>query len=130
MKILIFEDDYNSIKGAFEVANSLTFNKSLEILVFPTSQNADFSILNEFSVIFIDIELASNSELDGFAIIAKIRDINSALLRKIVIITGNNNIVEIMKLKNIYSKFIKIIFKPTNYIEITDIISLVNNSNK
>lgn len=120
MKIAIFENEYDSIKGAFESANLLDFNRGLILVNFPSSQSADFNTINEYQVIFIDIDLSSKSELDGFSLIEKIRSIDDTLTKRIVILTGNNKIEEILKERGIYSKTISIIIKPASYIEITN----------
>jgi CheY-like chemotaxis protein len=123
MKIAVFENQYDSVKGAFETANLLNYNNTLQIEVFASSQIADLTKLAEYSAIFIDIDLSTKSELDGFALIQKIRSINDLLTSKIIILTGNNKIKEILKSREIYSKLIQIIIKPTNYEEITESIN-------
>lgn len=127
MKIAIFENEYDSVKGAFDIANFLNFNNELQFENFSSSQNADFSTIRNYSVIFIDIDLATKSELDGFGLIQKIRKLDDSLTNKIVILTGNNRIKEILKERNIYSDAIKIIIKPTDYEEITGVINKVIN---
>jgi DNA-binding LytR/AlgR family response regulator len=125
MKIAVFENQYDSVKGAFETANLLNYNNTLEIEVFPSSQTADLTELTKYLAIFVDIDLSAKSELDGFALIQKIRTINDSLTSKIIILTGNNKIKEILKSREIYSKLIQIIIKPTNYEEITESINKV-----
>jgi DNA-binding LytR/AlgR family response regulator len=130
MKIAIFENEYDSVKGAFEFANLITFNNEIEYDIFPASNNAKFDIIDTYSVIFVDIDLSSKSELDGFGLILKIQDINPSLTEKIVILTGNNRITEILKEKGISTKAINIIIKPTDYLEISKVIRNVLKSYK
>lgn len=120
MKIAIFENEYESVKGAFETANLLNFNNKLEIENFQSSQKADLSKLDEYTAIFIDIDLSSKSDLDGFALIQKIAGIDEKLMKKIIILTGNNKIEEALNSRNIKGGLIQIIIKPTNYEEITE----------
>lgn len=125
MKIAIFENEYESIKGAFETANLLRFNKKLEFSVFTSSQNADFLNIHNYSIIFIDIDLSSKSFLDGFGVINKIKEIDDNLMKRTIILTGNNKIKEAMDDRNISDPRINIIIKPTNYEEISSIIKKI-----
>lgn len=124
MKIAIFENEYESVKGAFEAANLINFNNQLDIKVFPSSQKANLNKIDEFIVIFVDIDLSSKSELDGFSLIQQIQSIDVNLLQRVVILTGNNKIQEALKNRNIDYK-IKTIIKPTNYEEISQNISQI-----
>lgn len=127
MKIAIFENEYDSIRGAFEVANLVSFNGELEIKVFPSSQSADFSTFDMYSAIFIDIDLSSKSDLDGFGVINKINDLNKNLVKRIVILTGNNRIAESLKERNIQNNNMQIVIKPTDYEEVTKSIKKANS---
>lgn len=119
MKILIFENEYPSVKGAFETANLLNFGGALDFTVCASSQQATFANIKEYSVIFVDIALATRSELDGFALIKKLESIDPSLLHRIIILTGNNKITDILTSKGINPDMLRIIIKPTNYEEIT-----------
>ena len=125
MKIAIFENEYDSVKGAFESANFLNFSNMLEFENFPSSQNANFSNIESYRAIFVDIYLAAKSELDGFGLIQKIRKFDDKLTERIVILTGNNKIKEILKERDIYSELINIIIKPTDFEEITKVIKKI-----
>jgi DNA-binding LytR/AlgR family response regulator len=128
MKIAIFENEFESVKGAFDTANLLYFNEGLVITYFPSSQSASNVEMKEFDVIFIDIDLSSKSELDGFSLINKFIETNKALIGRIVILTGNNKIQEALKARSIDYKLIQIIIKPTNYEEINDSIKRITAS--
>lgn len=125
MKIAVFENEYESVRGAFEGANLLEFNNSLIIDLYPSSQSAVFNDLTSYHAIFIDIDLSSNSLLDGFSLIQKIVTSNPAMYSRIIILTGNNRIEEILREKNIYSPSIQIIYKPTHYVMISEAIKSV-----
>jgi DNA-binding LytR/AlgR family response regulator len=123
MKIAVFENEYESVRGAFEASNLLDFSNNLKIDVYPSSQSAQLNEISDYSVIFIDIDLSAKSQLDGFALIQKILSLNDTLKSKIVILTGNNRIEEILKERGIYSSQIRIIIKPTNYLTISNAIN-------
>jgi DNA-binding LytR/AlgR family response regulator len=115
MKIAVFENEYNSVKGAFEAANLIYFDEKLTIDVFPSSQNFNFNNINDYDLYFIDISLSSKSNLDGFGVIKEFKTINDNLANKIIILTGNSKIQEIMKSDNTYDSRYEFIIKPTNY---------------
>lgn len=126
MKIAIFENEYDSVKGCFEAANLFYFENKLSFTNYPSASKSIVKKLNEFSVIFIDIDLSSKSPLDGYALIEQIQlsDIN---LKKVVILTGNNKIEESLTTRKINPNLIKIIIKPTNFSEIATSIKSVLN---
>lgn len=122
MKIAVFENEYQSVSGAFNAANFLTFEDSLKIEIFPSSQSAKLQEIITFDVIFIDIDLSSKSHLDGYSLIQNLQQIDPSINRKIVILTGNNKIIESLNIKKLDSTKISIIIKPTDYEEITNAI--------
>jgi len=126
MKIAIFENEYESVRGAFDTANLIDFDNQLKFSIFTSSQMADFSLFIDFSAFFVDIDLSTKSVLDGFGVIQKIKDTNQDLLRRIIILTGNNKIKEAMKERNIFDNRIQIIIKPTDYMEITKSLRLIS----
>ena len=128
MKIAIFENEYESVKGAFEVANLLEFGGQLDIQAFVSSQNARFQEIGMFDVIFIDIDLSSKSKLDGFGVIEEICEIDVNLINRIIILTGNNKIEEILSERNIPKDQLQIIIKPTDYEEISNSIKKIRKT--
>ncbi len=125
MKIAIFENEYDSVKGAFLAANAINFDSSFEIDNFPSSQSIPLDQVVNYDVIFIDIDLSSKSLLDGYSLIQKLQAISKGVKinEKIVILTGNNRIIESLKQKNINHSGIQMIIKPTDYIELTKVIN-------
>jgi len=92
MNILIFENEYTFIENAFNYVNHRYFNGDLKFTVCPKSQDLKpFKSIENYDHVFIDISLALKSDLDGFGILKKIKDENLKV-KKITIITGNNNI--------------------------------------
>lgn len=127
MKIAVFENEYSSVVGAFKAANLLNFNNSLDVKNFPSSQSISIEEVLLFDVIFIDIDLSSKSELDGYSLIKKLYEIDDSIKNKLIILTGNNNVVESLFHKGIDSSEIIIVIKPTHYKMISDAINKVKN---
>ena len=125
LKISIFENEFNSVKGAFDASKVLSFDSKLDYKVYPSSQLANFDDINKEDVIFIDIDLSQNSELDGFSLISKLKEIDIKILNKIVILTGNNKIIESLNNKGINFHKKQIIIKPTDYEIITESINYI-----
>jgi len=125
MKIAIFENEYHSVQGAFKAANLLEFDNKLEVKVFVSSQEADFQKIKEYDVIFVDIDLSTKSELDGFAVINKIKELDNDLTNRVIILTGNSKIEEILSDRGINRGGIQIIIKPTSFNEISKAIRAV-----
>ena len=71
--ILIFEDEWPTIRGSFDLANQFAFNGKLHFNSISRSQDITFSSWNGiYDAVFVDITLAKNSALDGFYIIKEI----------------------------------------------------------
>lgn len=128
MKIVVFENEYQSVSGAFNASNFLTFENSLNIQNFPSSQSAKLSEIVKYDVIFIDIDLSSKSDLDGYSLIEHLQKLDKKINKKIVILTGNNKIIESLNLRKIDSTDVSIIIKPTDYEEITKVILKVKKA--
>jgi DNA-binding LytR/AlgR family response regulator len=129
MKIAVFENEYQSVSGAFSAASLLNFDNTLNIEVFPSSQSATLTEIVRYDVIFIDIDLSSKSDLDGYSLIQQLQNLDDNINKKIVILTGNNKIIESLNLRKINSINISIIIKPTDYEEITKVIIKVKKIN-
>lgn len=125
MKIAIFENEYISIKIAFETANLVNFNSQLNLVVFESSQKAKLEDILDYDVIFIDIDLSHKSELDGFKLIEKLKELDLEVLNKIVIITGNNQIEKTIKDRDLNLAQIQVIKKPTDYEELSNMIKKI-----
>lgn len=112
-KILIFEDEWPTIKGSFELANQFAFEGKLHFFSKPRSQDVNFASLREqFDAVFVDITLAKNSAFDGFSIIKKIIDEKLIDLNKVIVLTGNSKVEEKLKEMGIDTKVINILYKP------------------
>ncbi|MXN93235.1 response regulator [Flavobacterium sp. Sd200] len=125
MKVAIFENEYESVRIAFETANLIEFNNNIEFIVFASSQSANTIDINQFDVIFIDIDLSVKSILDGYSLIKNLIENNSEISKKIVVLTGNNKIREAFATKGIDSNTFQLIIKPTDFIQIANSINKV-----
>ncbi|AWG26309.1 response regulator [Flavobacterium kingsejongi] len=125
MKVAIFENEYDSVKIAFETANLIYFNNIITFKIFPSSQSAEGVALNKFDVIFIDIDLSSKSVNDGYSLIEYLVETYNLIHKKIVILTGNNKIREALTNRNIDASLFNLIIKPTNFILIGDVIKKI-----
>ncbi|WP_313157068.1 hypothetical protein [Sphingobacterium multivorum] len=119
MKIAIFENEYKSVKLAFEACNAIFFQGGLELVNFARSQEFGFDNINDFEVFFIDIDLSIKSHLDGYALIKEMIKFDPNIGTRIVVLTGNNRIQDGLRDNDIDVSQIKnIIIKPTNFKEI------------
>ena len=115
-KIQIFEDDWATIKGAFELANIFAFDNKLKFIVRAKSQDASFTSWREkFDAVFIDITLAKNTKLDGYNILKEIKEKDLFDLNRVAILTGNSKVIENLSEIGIEANSIKIIYKPIDF---------------
>ena len=96
MKILTIENEYASIKPVFSAIECIVFKNALDIRQCDKSQDIPWDDLNTFDAIFVDISLATKSNLDGCGILEKIKNNYPSLLPKVAIITGNDKINEML----------------------------------
>lgn len=87
MKILVFENEIPAVSDAFNDVNILDFNGELNVEYKDKSQSfRDFRLVSNYDLIFVDIDLSSNSEKDGYGIIEDLKKNN---FNKIIVLTGN-----------------------------------------
>lgn len=116
MKILIFEDEWNTIKGSFELANIYAFENKLSFVNKTKSQDIAYNSWRElYDAVFVDITLAKNTKWDGFNIIKVIHDTDLFPLNKIVVLTGNSKVEEKLNEMGINTNLVKILYKPINF---------------
>ena len=120
-KILVIEDD-RSVHGSFHMANEDSFEGKLIIDIVPKSQSIKFGNLSSYSVIFVDLELAKTSNMDGFSVIQKIISNNLYPLGNILVFTGNNKAKERIADLKLPISDDNIIYKPVEYDEIAIIV--------
>lgn len=126
-KILIFEDEWNSIKGSFELANIISFSNELEFDVKTKSQdvNIDIFLQDIYSAIFIDHTLSKKTNLDGMNIYAEIQRKKVFDMSKVFILTGNNNFKSYCQERGFQIPDNAIIFKPANFTEIEEKLKII-----
>jgi DNA-binding response OmpR family regulator len=118
MRILVLEDDYSNIQGAFEYLNAKFYNGQLDICDVPRSQDVDRNQLSTYDKIFVDVSLQKSSAQDGYAFIKSILPkFNSS---NIIIITGSDNVNE--KINEHGLGAIKILKKPISFQDIKHVL--------
>lgn len=90
MKVLIIENEYDSILPVFNAVEKLVLKQELEKVHIDKSQNIPWTELTSFNAIFIDLSLATKSLQDGYGIIERLKEQAPEILRKVAIITGND----------------------------------------
>lgn len=118
MKILTIENEFASIKPVFNAIECMVFKEALDIKQCDKSQDIPWDELYTFDAIFVDISLATKSNLDGYGILEKIKNEYPSLLPKVAIITGNDKIREMLKERNLDDCHVRIFEKPLRYKEI------------
>lgn len=120
-KVLVIEDEFREVQVAFEYVNDLCLNSELEIINVAKSQDVDFTKISEYDYVFLDITLAKKSQMDGYGILKKIERENIPI-QKLVIMTGNSKISDVLKERGITNDYPKLI-KPLDYQELKSIFS-------
>lgn len=120
-KVLVIEDEFREVQVAFEYVNDLCLNSELEIINVAKSQDVDFTKISEYDYVFLDITLAKKSQMDGYGILKKIERENIPV-QKLVIMTGNGKISDVLKERGITNDYPKLI-KPLDYQELKSIFS-------
>ena len=118
-KVLVIEDEFREVQVAFEYVNDLCLNSALEIINVVKSQDVDFTKISEYDYVFLDITLAKKSQMDGYGILKKIERENIPI-QKLVIMTGNGKISDVLKERGITNDYPKLI-KPLDYQELKSI---------
>lgn len=118
-KVLVIEDEFREVQVAFEYVNDLCLNSKLEIINVAKSQDVDFTKISEYDYVFLDITLAKKSQMDGYGILKKIERENIPI-QKLVIMTGNGKISDVLKERGITNDYPKLI-KPLDYQELKSI---------
>lgn len=122
-KILIFEDDWMSIKGSFDLANIFAFEEKLKFQRVSKSQDIQFANWRSiYCMVFVDITLAKNTAMDGYNIVKRIKDLDLFDLNKVVVMTGNSKVEDNLKSLDIDTKSLKILYKPVAFNELAEII--------
>lgn len=122
-KILIFEDEWNTIRGSFELANLYAFNNELKFCQVSKSQSVSFSQWDEtYAAVFVDITLAKKTELDGYNIVKAIKEQHLINLKKVIVMTGNSKVKEKLLEMGIAEYEVRILYKPVAFDEIARVL--------
>lgn len=120
MKIIIFENEINTVKKAFNRVNQIYFNSEIKYIWKTKSQEFNPTIdLENTDLIFMDLDLSVNSDKDGYNLIEEL--INLHNFKSIVIITGHDYVQEELKKRNLLT--IKVIEKPIFLDDLKKVIS-------
>lgn len=110
-KILVIEDEFNQFESLFNYVNDIYMGNELSFTNVVKSQDLNpFSSLSTYDMVFVDIKLGNKSELDGYGILKKIETDNIPV-KKVVIFTGNNKIMEMLKARGVTGEY-EIVTKP------------------
>ena len=121
IKILVFEDEWNTIKGSFELVNIYAFDGRLKCVAISRSQDIDFtSCCDEYQAVFVDITLAKNTQWDGFNIVKEIKGRQLIDLHKVVVMTGNSKVEEKLNEMGVDTDVVKIMYKPIAFNALAD----------
>lgn len=124
MKVLIIENEYDSIRPVFNAAEKLILKQELEKVHINKSQDIPWTDLRSFNAIFIDLSLATRSQQDGYGIIEKFKEKVPEILSKVAIITGNDMVQNNLKERGLGGCNIQVFEKPLHYKEIA---AFINN---
>ena len=121
IRILVIEDMIDTIRGAFELAAISEFNENMSFIFCPRSQDVDYGSINDFALIFVDIELAKGSKEDGFSILRRLLYERHYPLNRTIILTGNTVVNEKLEENSIDPKIL-VVKKPVNYDDIAKVL--------
>lgn len=119
-KVLIIEDEFEQLEESFNYVNDIYYNNDLQFCVVTKSQDiAPFSSIRNYDYVFVDIKLDPETMLDGYGILKKIETENLAV-KKIVILTANNRISEMLPSRQVKGSY-PVLTKP---IDIDELVSV------
>ena len=125
-KVLVFEDEWPTIRGSFELANIYAFNGMLKFEHHTKSQEVAFTSWREkYSAVFVDITLAKNTKLDGFNIVKRILDEDLFDKSRVVVLTGNSKVEEKLKNLGIDTDGLRIEYKPVGFTTIASVLKSI-----
>lgn len=121
-KILVIEDQKDSIQSAFDFANMIRFSGELKFDYISKSQNIPYAELRDkYQMIFVDITLADKSQKNGYGIIMDILHNDWFDKNNIIVLTGNSQVREGLEQNGITESF-EVVFKPTTFQKLIPII--------
>lgn len=109
-EVLIIENEYSYVKGAFDFVNEFLMDNTLHYKIVTRSQDVPWRDLTSYEFIFVDISLSQHSELDGYGILQRIEK-EDIPVKKVIVLTANLNIESMLKVRGINKKY-KTLIKP------------------
>jgi len=120
MKILVLEDDFTALKGAFDYLNVKYYGGTLLYEVYSKTQDLpDLQKANDFDRIFVDISLHRNSSQDGYSFIRSLKAIIPNLIDKVIVITGSDKVRN--KLIEFELPSLRILSKPVSFLDLKSV---------
>ena len=110
----IFENQFEEIRGAFDICNKFYFGGRLKYEYFASSDAIAIEDLIRFKLILIDLDLSPKGSLDGYALAKKINDTYPTLPK--AIITSSSSVKE--KLEENQIAGIQVLQKPFDFEEL------------
>ena len=128
-KVLIIENEFQSIKAPILVLEGKYKQEQdeLEYKVYVKSQDVAWGDVESYHAILVDLSLAAKSEMDGYAILKKIKDVYPKMVSHTAIITGNGMVEDALKEKGIEADEFKVFTKPLKYMELKSFIDKAVN---
>lgn len=123
-KLLIIENEFQSIKAPISVlVGKYKENQDeLDYVVHVKSQDVDWTIIESYDAVLVDLSLAAKSEMDGYAILKMIREEYPGMVSRTAIITGNGMVEESLKEKGIEGNEFRVFIKPLKYMALKEFI--------
>ncbi|MFY0653803.1 MAG: hypothetical protein JXQ96_17310 [Cyclobacteriaceae bacterium] len=129
MNVAVFENEYEGLKNSFEALSILEFDGELKFKYYPKFESfGPISKISQSDFAIVDLELAKNSQYDGFQVISMIekeKEKQKVLKPKILIMSGKKDLLE--KLKNDSSFEHPILIKPIDYNQFTKELKLTED---
>ena len=117
-RILVVEDQMDSLRSAFRIANVRKFGDNLSIVSVPRSQDIIYDKLrDDYDLVFIDITLAKQSQKNGFGVIRDILNNDYFPKDKIIILSANTQIKDGLRKSNL-PEDIAIMHKPVLFVDL------------
>lgn len=114
MKIAVFENEYDTVEIAFKYLNKKYYDNKITFENYPRSDNfPDIHKIDEYKLVIIDLDLSSQSKLDGFGLIRQIEQSFQDEI-PILILTGQNLSASFSIENKLRFKY-PVLEKPINY---------------
>ena len=129
-KILIIENEFKSIMAPIMVLEGKYKEEQdgLEYEVQVKSQDVNWSRIDSYNAVFVDLSLAAKTEMDGFAILNMIKKDYPSVVYRTAIITGNGMVEDALNAKGIGADEFVIFTKPLKYMSLKEFIDKVSPS--